>query len=78
MINEQWWSRLRPATREWLINNNGDVVPEHVATEVATAGGPVAEEVTGDDGPQSGFFYSDEIVDWVEEMANYEDPPGSA
>jgi hypothetical protein len=78
MINEQWWSRLKPATRAWLIDNNGDAVPDDVATEVATAGGPVAAEVAAENGPQPGLFYPDDIVDWVEEIANDEDPLGSA
>ncbi|MFB0833673.1 hypothetical protein ACX8Z9_07800 [Arthrobacter halodurans] len=77
MDNEQWWSRLKPATREWLIANNGDAVPERVATEVAVAGGPVGVEATGEDDTQPGLFYPDEILDWVEEIANTEDSPDS-
>lgn len=73
MGDAQWWLRLEPATREWLIANNGDAVPERVATEVAVAGGPVAES-TGDHDTQPGLFYPDEILDWVEEIANTEDP----
>lgn len=74
MGNEQWWSKLEPTTREWLIANNGDAVTERVATEVAAAGGPVAVEQAGE-GTQPGWFYPDEVVDWVEEIANDEDRP---
>jgi hypothetical protein len=77
MGNEQWWSRLEPATREWLIANNGDAVPERVATEVTAAGGPVAMEPTCGDDTEPGLLYPDEIVDWIEEIANAEDPQAS-
>jgi len=77
MFNEEWWSKLSPATREWLMNENGDAVPEAIAIEVVSAGGPVAAEAGGEDA-EPGLFFSDEIVDWVEENANFEDPRGSA
>lgn len=77
MGNEQWWSKLEPATREWLIANNGDAVPERVAAEVAAAGGPVAAAPAGEDDTLPGLFYRDEILDWVEETANTEDPQAS-
>ncbi|SDK46146.1 hypothetical protein SAMN04487913_101307 [Arthrobacter sp. ok362] len=78
MSNEQWWSKLQPATREWLIANNGAAVPERVANEVAAVGGPVAVKQAGEDDTQPGLFYPDEILDWVEEIANNEDPEDSA
>ncbi|MET3176789.1 UNVERIFIED_ORG: hypothetical protein ABIB52_004667 [Arthrobacter sp. UYCu721] len=73
MFEDQWWSRLSPSTRAWLIDNNGDAVPDDVACEVANVGGPVAAEVASEDGPKPDLFYSDEIVDWVEQKSNYED-----
>lgn len=76
MSNEQWWSKLGPETRAWLIDNNGDAVPEGVAAEVAAAGGPLPQGNADDDAPP-GRYYTDEVVDWVEEMANDEDPQGS-
>lgn len=57
--------------------NNGDAVPERVATEVAAVGGPVAMEQADEDDTESGRFYPDEVIDWVEEIANTEDPPDS-
>jgi len=56
---------------------NGDAVPEAIAVEVVSAGGPVAAE-TGEEDAEPGLFFSDEIVDWVEEKANFENPRGSA
>ncbi|MBD8043560.1 hypothetical protein H9638_07015 [Arthrobacter sp. Sa2BUA2] len=74
--NTQWWSRLEPATRTWLMNNNGDAVPDGVAAEVLRAGGPAAlpaEVPAEEDGGQGGLYYSDEVIDWIEATANAED-----
>ena len=35
---EEWWPKLDPETREWLIANNGDVVPTTVLGQIAEAG----------------------------------------
>ena len=40
MTHEQWWSKLTPESQTWLIENNGDVVPDAIAREVEAAGGP--------------------------------------
>lgn len=77
MNNEQWWASVAPSTREWLIANNGDAVPQDIAEEVARAGGPVAAEDTSEESEQPGLFYPDEITDWIEERANDEDPAAS-
>ena len=41
MSIEQWWSKLRPSTREWLIENNGDAVPPEIVAEITAAGGSI-------------------------------------
>lgn len=75
MSIEQWWPKVRPLTREWLIENNGDALPAHIVAEVAAAGGSITSDAwwVGQSGP-SGFFISDEAADWIEEIANGEDP----
>jgi hypothetical protein len=74
---EQWWPRLKPSTRDWLIENNGDVVPEEIVTEITHAGGMVTshEWWVGEIDP-SGFYFSDEAADWIEAVANDETPEG--
>ena len=75
MTIEAWWPKLRPATRDWLIANNGDVVPAPILEEIAAAGGPSESEgwwVAQEGG--SGSCMPDEGVDWIEEMANEETP----
>ncbi|MBN9141455.1 MAG: hypothetical protein J0H23_11575 [Micrococcales bacterium] len=75
MSIELWWPRLNPSTREWLIENNGDAVPPEIVAEITAAGGSVASDAwwVGQTGP-SGFFISDEAADWIEAIANDEDP----
>jgi hypothetical protein len=72
---EAWWSRLPQETRDWLVANNGDVVPAPVVDEITRAGGEVATDAwwVGENGP-TGFYMSDAAIDWIEEVANGETP----
>lgn len=72
---EEWWPRLSQATRDWLIANNGDAVPASVTEEITRAGGLVTSDSwwVGQSGP-TGFYLSDEAVDWIEAVANGEQP----
>ena len=75
MSIEQWWPKLKPSTREWLIDNNGDAVPAETLAEIENAGGSVAsgDWWVGENGP-SGFYFSDEAIDWIEAVGNGETP----
>ncbi|SDO21161.1 hypothetical protein SAMN05216368_11280 [Cryobacterium flavum] len=68
---ELWWPTLTPSTREWLMQNNGDAVPPELVTEITRAGGGVA---TDSESEQSGVSLSDDDVDWIETVANEEEP----
>ncbi|GAA1956077.1 hypothetical protein GCM10009798_14270 [Nocardioides panacihumi] len=72
---EDWWPRLSDATRGWLIANNGDAVPDSIAEEITRAGGVIVADAwwVGQIEP-TGFYLSDEAVDWIEECANGETP----
>jgi hypothetical protein len=72
---EVWWPRLPPATRDWLIANNGDAVPAPIIEEIADAGGRLGSETwwVGQDG-SSGCFMPDAATDWIDEVANGETP----
>lgn len=67
-----WWPRLGEATRAWLIDNNGDVIPEDVIDEIVQAGGTRDAQawVVTDDG----LTLADDLVDWIEAVANGETP----
>lgn len=78
MSIEAWWPNLKPSSREWLIDNNGDAVPVEVVDDIVVAGGTVSKDAAwvGEVGPE-GVYLSDAAVDWVEEVANGETPePG--
>ncbi|MGV1009579.1 MAG: hypothetical protein ACOYBY_13355 [Dermatophilaceae bacterium] len=75
MSVEVWWARLRPETREWLVANNGDVLPQAIVEEITRAGGnveagPACDEQDG----AAGACLSDATVDWIEAVANGEEP----
>lgn len=73
---EEWWSKLTPTTREWLIENNGDAVPAEILEEITRAAGAAAGDAwwVGErsDGEPTGFTLSDEAIDWIETTANDE------
>ena len=73
MSIEQWWPRLKPSTREWLLENNGDEVPAEVVAEIAEAGGPVASDPWWVGQSTPGFYLPDEATDWIEAVANGEE-----
>lgn len=75
MSIETWWPNLQPASREWLIDNNGDAVPVEVVDDIVASGGTVAKDASwvGEVGPE-GVYLSDAAIDWVEEVANGETP----
>jgi len=77
MSIEVWWPKLQPATRDWLIANNGDAVPAAILEEITEAGGPAKSDawLVGQDG-STDFFMPDEAIDWIEEIANDETPSG--
>ena len=72
---EQWWTKLQPSTQEWLIENNGDAVPAEIVAEIASVGGPAsADPWWADWSGEPGHYFPDEGVDWVEAIANDENP----
>jgi hypothetical protein len=72
---DQWWPKLKPSTRAWLIENNGDAVSAEVVAEIASVGGSAASDAgwVGQSSP-SGFYLSDDATDWIEAVANGELP----
>lgn len=63
MSIEVWWPKIRKESRQWLVENNGDAVRGDIIQEILRAGGDV-----------SGSYLSDDAVDWVEAVANGEEP----
>ncbi|MBC7443262.1 MAG: hypothetical protein H7311_12235 [Ramlibacter sp.] len=70
---EDWWPLLDWSTQQWLINNNGDVVPPDVLDQItAAAGEPTADASWVGNNVPEGFSLSDEAIDWIEMAANDE------
>jgi len=59
-----WWNQVDPRVQAWLIDNNGDSIPAEIAGHIVAAGG----DVTVDEP------LSDDVVDWIEAVANGESP----
>ena len=68
---ELWWPKLTPSTRDWLMENNGDAVPPKVVAEITRAGGSAVPDSDSED---SDHYLSDQDVDWIETLANGEEP----
>ena len=75
MCIEQWWPRLSPTTRDWLTEHNGEPLPADILDEITDVGGEPSSEAwwVGEQGPD-GLHLSDDAVDWVEAVANGENP----
>lgn len=69
----EWWPRLEPQVRDWLVAHNGEAVDAEVLNKIVAAGGVLASDAwwIGESGPE-GFFLSDDAVDWIETTANGE------
>ncbi|MFE5673037.1 hypothetical protein ACFQ58_15675 [Agromyces sp. NPDC056523] len=75
MAIEQWWSKLDVATRQWLIDHNGEPIPPGLVDDIRQAGGtPAIETDLVHDEDASGLVLSGEASDWVESVANDEFP----
>ena len=78
---EEWWPKLKPSTRKWLMDNNGDRVPAEIVADITEAGVSITSNAwwVGESG-SSGFYLSDDACDWIEAVANHEQPdsPGSS
>ena len=73
---EHWWPRLSQETRDLLMASNGDQVSASVVAEITRAGGTVTTDARGSGHhTPEGTYLPDEIVDWIEAVANGEVPP---
>ncbi|MHA7175891.1 hypothetical protein ACX80D_04495 [Arthrobacter sp. Sr24] len=74
---QDWWPLLDSPTQQWLIDNNGDVVPPDILDQItAMTGQATAEDSWIQDTGHDGLFLSDEAFDWIEQTANEEGPAG--
>ncbi|MEV4988433.1 hypothetical protein [Pseudarthrobacter sp. LMD1-1-1.1] len=70
---QQWWLKLQPSTQQWLMENNGDVLPDRITAEIIDAGGPPkGDPWWGEIREAEELVLPDEAIDWIEEIANDE------
>lgn len=77
MSIEDYWPQLSSETREWLIAHNGEPVPADVASAINGAADLLDPSAAQRRAITPGLALSDEDVDWIEAVANDEDPTGS-
>lgn len=70
---DDWWAKLPQETREWLIAHNGEPLPDNVASTVRDAGTPFDHAAWWDDSGTT-ITFADRAIDWIEAVANDEDP----
>ncbi len=68
------WPRLSPSSRSWLVEHNGEPLPDELVAEIlgVTGGQASAQWWTGPSA-HGQTQLSDEAVDWIETVANDED-----
>ena len=72
---DEWWPRLDERARQWLINNNGEVVPRTIFDQIiAVTGASQGDALWLGEKESAGYFLSDDAVDWIEQAANDEVP----
>lgn len=74
MSLEAWWNAVGPETRAWLVAHNGEPLPPDVVGEITAVSGPVGPGTAWATQDDDGLRLSDDAVDWVESVANGEDP----
>jgi len=76
MDMHEWWQGRDEETRDWLIAHNGEPVRADVLESIVASGGVITSAAWWVGGPApDGFHLSDEATDWIETVANGEQPP---
>ena len=66
------WDRQDEPTRQWLIEHNGEVLPEDVLRRLTASAGNASELGWLDLHDPEEPILTDETVDWIESVANGE------
>ncbi|GAA4485813.1 hypothetical protein GCM10023094_41230 [Rhodococcus olei] len=73
----QWWPRLSPEARDWLVEHNGEPLDPAVAHEILAVNDGVTDPGWWQGDPADGMSeLTDDVVDWIEAVANGEGPAG--
>jgi hypothetical protein len=73
MDMSQIWPRLTAATQTWLVDHNGEPLPDDILDEVlAVTAGQRDPRWWAGDSREGETQLTDEAVDWIDETANGE------
>jgi len=64
----EWWSRVNPETREWLLTHQRSKISWHILPELQSAGADLRQA----DPSQSTFHLTDEAWDAISECSRGE------
>ncbi len=69
----EWWPELSSTARAWLTADNGDAISVDILREITGAEAPATSNARWISGNTSdGFYFSDRVTDWIEEITNEE------
>jgi hypothetical protein len=73
MDMSQIWPGLTPSTRTWLVDHNGEPLPDDILEEILTVtAGQRDPRWWAGDSHEGGSQLTDQAVDWIEATANGE------
>lgn len=71
---QQWWLLVEAETRDWLIEHNGEPLPPKVIADIMAVTDGTTDPQWWAGESEGGPQLSDEAVDWIEAVANDEEP----
>jgi hypothetical protein len=70
----EWWPLVSEETRDWLIAHNGEPLTRPITFEIMSATDGATEPGWWAGESADGPHLTDAAVDWIETIANGEDP----
>lgn len=69
----QLWPLLPTSTRSWLVDHNGEALPDEIVAEILrVTGNQTSPQWWAGPSTEGGTQLTDEAVDWIETVANDE------
>lgn len=73
MDMSQIWPHLATSTQDWLVDHNGEPLPDEILNEILTiTAGLLDPRWWSGESRQGETQLTDEAVDWIDETANAE------
>ncbi|WP_426737461.1 hypothetical protein [Plantibacter sp. 2H11-2] len=62
---ERWWPKLKPTTRQYLIEHNGLLVPADARAEIVSVGGRLQAGSSWVTSWPDGYYFPAAITEWI-------------